>query len=92
MIAEWCQRRQLFVIDEDGQHLVPAFLLDETLSPRPELTAISTSSDMGDGGWSLWSWLATPSAWFGGAVPAGLVRTEPVRVAEAVRRAASNAA
>ncbi|MCU4183962.1 hypothetical protein K6U06_06295 [Acidiferrimicrobium sp. IK] len=39
LIAEWCPRRQLFVIDGDDQHLVPAFLLDETLSPRPELTA-----------------------------------------------------
>lgn len=92
-VAQACARRQLFVIDDSGQAIIPAILLDETASPKPELApAIAAFGAVGETSWSLWAWLATPSAWLGGEVPHELAKSDPERVTDAAHRAASNAA
>jgi hypothetical protein len=84
---------QLFTAVHDGETLVPAFLLDDSLEPRPAFAAaIASLSSVGEDGWALWAWFATPSAWLGGRVPAEVAAHDPERVAAAAARRASNAA
>jgi hypothetical protein len=83
----------LFSVVHDGETLVPAFLLDEDLDPRPIYrSAIEALTKIGEDGWALWAWFTTPSAWLDGEVPAQLAESDAERVAEAARRRASNAA
>lgn len=92
-VAEACDAGELFVVEDGGRSVGPAIVLTSEGQPRPELTAaISVLRAVGEEGWSLWAWLATPSAWLGGAVPAELATHDKNRVTEAARRLASNAA
>lgn len=93
---QWISRHRkahrLFTVTHEGETLVPAFLLDEELEPKPEaLEAIKVLGEAGEEGWALWAWFATPSAWLGGHVPAEVLSTDPERVAEsALQRAAAS--
>lgn len=94
---QWISRKrranQLFTASHEGETLVPAFLLDEQLDPRPEVAAsIEALRAVGDDGWSLWAWFATPSAWLDGRVPADVLDRDPEQVTEAARRRAAAAA
>jgi len=94
---QWISRHRkahrLFTITHEGETLVPAFLLDEELEPRPEArAAIQALRECGENGWALWAWFATPSAWLGGRVPAEVLSTDPGRVAESARQRAAASA
>ena len=91
---QWISRHRregrLFSVTHEGETLIPAFLLDERLEPRGESQpAISALRGVGEDGWALWAWFATPSSWLGGRVPAELLSTEPKVVAEAAYQRAA---
>ena len=93
---QWISRlrrsNRLFTVTHDGEALVPAFLLDAALEPRPEAAeAIAALREAGEDGWALWAWFASPSAWLGGGVPAEVLSDEPGRVVEAARQRAASA-
>jgi len=84
------ERHELFTVDHDNQTLVPAVLLDEELSPRPEFKrVISPLSEAGEDGWGLWAWLVNPSPWLDGAVPAAELFRRPEVVIEAAQARAA---
>jgi hypothetical protein len=86
-------RHELFTVTYRERTFVPAVLLDEHLEPRAELASIIAALVTGgDGGFALWAWLVTPTAWLDGAVPNELATTDPDRVAHAATLRASNAA
>jgi hypothetical protein len=94
---QWISRHRksfrIFTVTYEGETLVPAFLLDEKLEPRPEASrAIKALLEAGEDGWALWAWFATPSAWLGGRVPVEVLTTDPERVAESARQRAASAA
>lgn len=94
---QWISRHRkshrLFTVTHEGETLVPAFLLDEELEPKPEpQAAIEALRQVGEDGWALWAWFATPSAWLGGRVPAEVLATDPERVSESARQRAAAAA
>jgi hypothetical protein len=94
---QWIHRHRrshrLFTVAHDGETLVPAFLLDDELEPRPEpQDAIKALREAGEDGWALWAWFATPSGWLGGRVPAEVLASDPGLVAEAARQRAAAAA
>lgn len=94
---QWVSRNRkayrIFTVTHEGETLVPVFLLDEELQPRPEAQeAIRVLREAGEDGWALWTWFATPSAWTGGRVPAQLLATEPGLVAQSARQRAASAA
>jgi hypothetical protein len=85
------ERHELFTVDHDNETLVPAVLLDEELSPRPEFKRVITPlTEAGEDGWGLWAWLVNPSPWLDGAVPAAeLFRCPEVVIEAAQARAAA---
>lgn len=94
---QWISRHRkshrLFTVTHEGETLVPAFLLDKGLEPKRESqAAIAALRQVGEDGWALWAWFATPSAWLGGRVPAEVLATDPERVAESARQRAAAAA
>lgn len=94
---QWISRHRkahrLFTVTHEGETLVPAFLLDESIEPKPEAQApIKALRTAGEDGWALWAWFATPSAWLGGRVPAQLLSTDPDLVAQGASRRAAAAA
>lgn len=94
---QWVSRHRkahrLFSVIREGETLVPAFLLDDNVEPRSEARpAIEALHEVGEDGWALWAWFATPSAWLGGRVPADVLSTDPERVAQSARQRAAAAA
>jgi hypothetical protein len=94
---QWISRHRradrLFTVTHDGETLVPAFLLDDRLEPRPEPhEAVKALREAGEDGWALWAWFATPSSWLGGRVPAEVLASDPELVAEGARQRAAAAA
>lgn len=94
---QWVSRHRkshrIFTVMHDGESLVPTFLLDAEMEPRPEAhEPIRLLREAGEDGWALWAWFATPSAWLGGRIPAELLVVEPLLVAEGARQRASSAA
>ncbi len=54
----------------EGRTLVPRFQLDDAGEVRPELLAVlEPLLAAGTDPWLVWSWLTTPAALLGGAVP-----------------------
>lgn len=96
-VRQWISRHRkshrLFTVTHEGETLVPAFLLDEELDPKPgPQAAIEALRRVGEDGWALWAWFATPSAWLGGRVAAEVLATDPELVAESARQRAAAAA
>lgn len=94
---QWISRHRkahrLFTVGHEGETLVPAFLLDEAIEPKPEAHApIKALRTAGEDGWALWAWFTSPSAWLGNRVPAQLLSTDPDLVAKTARRRAAAAA
>ncbi len=94
---QWISRLRksyrILTVTHEGETLVPAFLLDEKLEPKPEASeAIKALRDAGEDGWAMWAWFATPSAWLGGRVPAEVLATDPELVTESARQRAASAA
>ena len=94
---QWISRHRrshrLFTVTQEGETLVPAFLLDEEMEPKPEAQeAIEALRGAGEDGWALWAWFAMPSAWLNGRAPADVLATDPKLVAESARQRAASAA
>lgn len=94
---QWVSRsrkaHRIFTVAHDGETLIPAFLLDKALDPKPGAQApIRLLQEVGEDGWSLWAWFALPSPWLGGRIAAELLDEEPQTVAEAARQRAASAA
>jgi hypothetical protein len=93
----WLSRRkdadELFTVSHNGRTLVPAFQLDADAQPRAELQPVLAAlAAAGVQGWSLWTWLTSPSSLLSGGVPERLAATAPQRVLRAARRFAANRA
>jgi hypothetical protein len=94
---QWVSRHRkahrIFTVTHEGETLVPAFVFDEQLEPRPAAQEpIRVLHEAGEDGWAMWAWFATPSAWVGGRIPAELLATAPDLVAESARQRAAAAA
>lgn len=90
----WLTRRrdnhELFTVTHNGRTLIPAFQLDDSGRPRPELQPVlKVLSRGGVTGWSLWTWLTSPTALLSGAIPEQLAHKAPERVERAARRFAA---
>ena len=87
------ERAAIFTVKHDGETLVPAFLLDQDLEPRPQFApAITALRAVGEDGWALWAWFTLPSGWLDGRVPAEHALVDADAVTRAAERRASNAA
>jgi hypothetical protein len=87
----WLTRRRdehaLFTVNVKGTTVIPAFQLDESGEPRPELQPIvSVLHEGGIEGWSLWTWLTKPTSFLSGGVPEEVARTSPERALRAAQR------
>lgn len=87
----WLTRRRdehaLFTVNVKGTTVIPAFQLDETGEPRPELQPIvSALQEGGIEGWSLWTWLTKPTSFLSGGIPEEVARTNPERALRAAQR------
>ncbi|MBI3212225.1 MAG: hypothetical protein HYZ38_00250 [Mycobacterium sp.] len=92
-LARRKQARALFTVSHGGRTLIPAFQLDEHGEPRPELQPIlAVLLDAGVHGWTLWTWLTSPTSLLSGEVPERLARTAGQRVLRAAQRFAVTAA
>ncbi len=94
---QWVSRHRkahrIFTVTHEGESLVPAFLLDDELEPRPATRdPIRLLHEAGEDGWALWAWFAAPSAWVGGRTPSELLASQPDLVAEVARQRAAAAA
>jgi hypothetical protein len=79
--------KALFTVNVKGTTVIPAFQLDESGEPRPELQPIvSALQDGGIEGWSLWTWLTKPTSFLSGGVPEEVARTNPERALRAAQR------
>jgi hypothetical protein len=60
----------LFVVQHDGQQLVPAFLLTVAGEPVRHLQPLlAVLAEAGVGGWTAWTFLSSRTALLGGDVP-----------------------
>lgn len=96
-LRQWVRRArerfELFTVEHDNETLVPAFLLDADLLPRPAFQpVIATLATAGEDGWGLWAWLVYPTSWLDGKVPAGELARNPEAVLRAAQDRASNSA
>lgn len=87
----WLTRRRdehaLFTVNVKGTTVIPAFQLDESGEPRPELQPIVSVLQVGGiEGWSLWTWLTKPTSFLSGGIPEEVARTNPERALRAAQR------
>jgi hypothetical protein len=87
----WLTRRRdehaLFTVNVKGTTVIPAFQLDESGEPRPELQPIvSVLQEGGIEGWPLWTWLTKPTSFLSGGIPEEVARTNPERALRAAQR------
>jgi hypothetical protein len=87
----WLARRReehaLFTVNFKGKTVIPAFQLDESGEPRPELQPmLSVLHEGGLEGWPLWTWLTKPTSFLSGGVPEEVARTNPARALRAAQR------
>jgi hypothetical protein len=87
----WLTRRRdehaLFSVNVRGTTVIPAFQLDESGEPRPELQpVVSALQEGGIEGWSLWTWLTKPTSFLSGGIPEKVARTNPERALRAAQR------
>jgi len=90
----WLARRReehaLFTVNYKGKTVIPAFQMDESGEPRPELQPVlSVLQEGGIEGWSLWTWLTKPTSFLSGGVPEDVARTNPGRALRAAQRFAA---
>ncbi len=90
----WVARRRdahaVFTVSYKGRTLIPAFQFDDDGEPRAELQPIlSTLVGAGVDGWTLWTWLTSPTSLLSGEVPEHVARTAPARALRAAQRFAA---
>jgi len=92
-VARRRQSHKLFTVDHDGRTLIPMFQFDEHGKLRDELAPIlSVLAEGGVRGWSLWTWLTSPTSFLSGEVPERVASTDPARALRAAQRFAAGAA
>lgn len=70
-VSRMLSRGQAFTVQVSGRRVVPAFLLTEDGSPRPELAPlVRPLREAGIGAWQMWTWLTSPTGLLSGGVPA----------------------
>lgn len=94
---QWISRHRkanrLFTVHYERETLVPAFLLDAELDPKPAAKgAIAALRAAGEDGWALWAWFSTPSPWLDGRVPADVLEIDPDSVTQSAEMRAASAA
>ncbi|MEZ5378808.1 MAG: hypothetical protein R2733_20070 [Acidimicrobiales bacterium] len=75
------ERHRLLSINNGGEVLVPAVLLDEALDPVPEwqpVLEVLAATGLDD--WQQWSWIMSPCSWLSDQVPAVVMAVNPERV------------
>lgn len=89
-VARRREARELFTVTYNGRALIPGFQFDEHGKLRAELAPIlSALADGGVQGWSLWTWLTSPTSFLSGEVPERVASTDPARALRAARRFAA---
>lgn len=88
-VARSRKKRQIFTVKHGRHVVVPGILLDADGQPTAISGAIAILVPLGLDGWDLWAWLASPSGWLSGDVPADVFTTDPERAMTAVRAYAS---
>lgn len=88
-VAREREKHRLFTVKHEGRTLVPQILLDADGEPTAVCRAVEALVPLGLDGWELWSWLASPSGWLSGEVPAEVLAADPERAMAAVRAYAS---
>lgn len=91
-VARERDKHRLFTVKHDGRALVPGFLLDADGQRTAIAAAVEVLVPLGLDGWELWSWLASPSGWLSGEVPADVFATDIDRAMAAVHAYASELA
>lgn len=92
-VARTRSEGRMFTVKVSGQTIIPAVQLtpdgqlDEAVS-----SLVSILRESGMDGWSLWSWLCSPSGLLSGDVPADVAQENPQRAAKAARRASAELA
>jgi len=92
----WVARRreaqELFTVTHNGRALIPGFQFDEHGKPRAELAPmLAALAEGGVQGWSLWTWLTSPTSFLSGEVPERAAAVDPARALRAARRFAAGA-
>lgn len=92
----WVARRreaqELFTVTHNGRALIPGFQFDEHGKLRAELAPmLAALAEGGVQGWSLWTWLTSPTSFLSGEVPERAAAVDPARALRAARRFAAGA-
>jgi hypothetical protein len=92
-VARRRHSRKLFTVDHEGRTLIPAFQFDEHGELRAELAPmLSALADGGVQGWSLWTWLTTPTSYLSGEIPERVASADSARALRAAQRFTAGAA
>lgn len=91
----WVTRQRaahrLFTVTDGGRSVIPAFQLDASGSPRPELAPLLTVLRGHDvDGWQLWTWLVSATPLLSGEIPHEVAATAPARALKAAQRFAAH--
>ncbi len=82
---------RLFTVKCGARTCIPAFLIDGGGRRVSQVCrAVEILRPLGLDGWALWGWLAAPSGWLSGEVPAKVVIGDPGRGLAAVNAYASS--
>jgi hypothetical protein len=84
-------RGALFTVKFEGKTIVPALQLSDSGAPRDEYAPVlAPLLEAEIDGWTIWTWLTSPTPLLSGRSPADLVSEAPERVSYAARRFASS--
>jgi hypothetical protein len=89
-VARGRAANRVFTVRHEARTLIPALLFDEVGRVTAVSRAVEVLRPVGVDGWALWGWLATPSGWLSGRVPAEILIRDPDRGLAAVRAYATS--
>lgn len=84
-VAKECERNRLFTVEHGGEALVPRILLDDAGQPTVVAEGVEVLRPLGLDGWELWAFLASPSGWLSGDIPADVCVSDPQRARSAMQ-------
>ncbi|TYL45714.1 DUF2188 domain-containing protein [Nocardioides sp. BGMRC 2183] len=85
------ERGSLFTVKFEGKTIIPALQLSDSGAPRDEYSPVLAPLLQAEiDGWTIWTWLTSPTPLLSGRSPADLVSEAPERVSYAARRFASS--
>lgn len=80
-------RHAVFALSHRGRTVIPAFQLTDSGDVRPDLAPIlAPLREAGLDGWTVWTWMTSPSSLLSGQTPESVARTAPERASTAARR------